>query len=207
MPRWCKFVSDCAIGAALIAILCPLASCSKKGGGLIEASSGSNGERERLTAASPLKSGENKFFREAARSIGNQMWQGYGLKNGYYGCAAAVCNVLKNAGHGGGDSAAVAIMRKQLLNAKGVHEFVVKEGGYEAIDDKKLIALARPGDVLVAFLEKPDLPNTGPNAHCGIMGSGTRVFTNDWNDGIWKEGDIHQFFDSYKYVRLIRLPE
>ena len=37
------------------------------------------------------------------------------------------------------------------------------------------------------------------------MGRGTQVYTNNWMDGIWTEVEIHQMFDAYPYVRLIRL--
>lgn len=67
--------------------------------------------------------------------------------------------------------------------------------------------LARPGDVLMAFMAPPNKPNGGPNAHCGIMAENADVFTNDWDDGIWKRLNIHVMFDHYPYVRLIRLSE
>jgi len=142
----------------------------------------------------------------AHSGLGSEMWHGYGLKTGYLGCSAAVCNVLKKAGVKGVSSAAVTIMRSQLLHGPTqCQEFVIKNGEAGRINDAKLLAACRPGDVLVAFAEGPTKPNLGGNAHCGIMGGGTRIYTNDWNDGIWKLVDIHLMFDQYKHVRLLRV--
>jgi hypothetical protein len=55
-------------------------------------------------------------------------------------------------------------------------------------------------------MEAPTKVYGGPNAHCGIMGEGTQVFTNNWLDGIWTEVEIHEMFDYYPYVRLLRFP-
>ncbi len=135
------------------------------------------------------------------------MWKpGYGLANGKLGCAAAVCNVLKKSGIETVSSAGVVAMRGQLLTrCAGSKEFVIRNGDGTQIDDTKLTAVARPGDIVLAFMEPPSKPNGGPRAHCGIMGDGTNVYTNNWMDGIWTEVEIHQMFDYYPYIRLIRV--
>lgn len=131
------------------------------------------------------------------------MWFGYGLPNGKLGCAAAVCNVLKKADFTRAHSAAVVIMRSQLM-ADGWTELVLRNGEGTQIDDTRLQKIARPGDIVVAFTDPPTKPNRGPNAHCGIMGNGKLIYTNDWMDGVWKELDIHLMFDYYPYVRLLQ---
>lgn len=142
----------------------------------------------------------------ASQSVGKQMWKGYGLPNGYLGCAAAVSNVLKKASVNDAHSAGVVIMRNQILQGKHVcYEFVVKDGSSDQIDDQLLLKKSKPGDILLAFRDPPSRPNTGGSAHCGIMGDAPNVYTNDWNDGIWKKLNIHMMFDSYRYVRLLRL--
>ncbi len=134
------------------------------------------------------------------------MWHGYGLKTGFLGCSAAVCNVLESTGLKRAHSAAVSIMRNQLIKSPpSCKEFIIKNGTDSVIDDAELLKISRPGDILVAFVESPSKPNLGGNAHCGIMGDTNIVYTNDWNDGIWKAVDIHVMFDYYKHVRLLRL--
>ena len=146
----------------------------------------------------PLSAAQSKptaqKIEETARSlVGKEMWKsGYGLKNGGLGCAASVSNVLNEAGIKYVRSAATKFMRLQILKGKlKVKEYVVKEGGNGPIDDKKLLSVARPGDVLVAFMNPLPQGNIGPKAHCGIIGRNGRVYTNDWNDGIWKNGNIY----------------
>ncbi|MGH9551124.1 MAG: hypothetical protein ACRD3W_17200, partial [Terriglobales bacterium] len=134
------------------------------------------------------------IFHAAHSSVGRKMWAGYGLPNGKLGCSAALCNVLKKAGVKSAHSATVTIARKQLLDSGVATEIVVRNGEGKEIDDEKLKKLAHPGDVLMAFMHPPSKPNGGPDAHCGIMGPGTDNFTNDWNDGIWKELNIHLMF-------------
>ncbi len=142
----------------------------------------------------------------ARRSLGQEMWHGYALKNGYLGCAAAVSNVLKKSKITAAHSAGVVIMRSQLLQGPFKStEFVIKDGKTNRIDDAVLLKASQPGDILLAFMDPPARPNTGGNAHCGIMGEGSNVYTNDWNDGIWKSVNIHLMFDAYRYVRLLRL--
>jgi len=53
-------------------------------------------------------------------------------------------------------------------------------------------------------MEPPTKLNGGPNAHCGIMGANATVYTNDWNDGIWKNDRYEQYFYYFKDIRLIR---
>lgn len=134
------------------------------------------------------------------------MWKpGYGLTKGTLGCAAAVCNVLKASGNSSVHSAVVTVMRRQLLAPpNSCREFVVRNGEGRAIDDGVLLRCCQPGDILLGFKAPPSALNGGANAHCGIMGQGTQVFTNNWMDGIWTEVEIHQMFDYYPYIRLLR---
>lgn len=147
-----------------------------------------------------------KIVQAASTSVGKKMWnKGYGLRSGGLGCAASVSNVLNLAGIDYVHSAATKYMRGQILKGKGkVQEFVIKSGGDAPIDDRRLSKVARPGDVLVAFMNPLPQGNIGPKAHCGIIGSPGKVYTNDWNDGIWKHGNIHRYFDSYRHIRVIR---
>ena len=144
--------------------------------------------------------------RSARESLGKKMWLGYGLSSGLLGCAAAVSNVLKNAGVKDAHSAGVVMMRNQLM--RGAHnykEIILKNGSDDYIPDDLLQKSAQPGDILLAFMEIPSKPNLGSNAHCGIMGDGINVYTNDWKDGIWKYVNIHRMFESYRHIRLLRL--
>jgi hypothetical protein len=142
----------------------------------------------------------------AKACLGKEMWKpGYGLPNGKLGCAAAVCNVLKKAGVKGVNSAGVVAMRNQLLSLPGSKEFKIRSAEGSAIDDTKLLKVAQPGDIVLAFHDPPTKANSGPNAHCGIMGAGSQVYTNNWVDGIWTEVEMHQMFDYYPYIRLVRL--
>lgn len=146
----------------------------------------------------------DNVYTAAKKSLGKQMWKGYGLPNGKLGCAASLSNVLKLGGVNGVHSASVAVMRNQLLSRKH-KEIILRNGGAPSIDNAKLKQLARPGDVVVAFMRPPDRDNSGPNAHCGIMADEQEIMTNDWNDGIWKQLNIHLMFDYYPYIRLIRI--
>ncbi len=147
-----------------------------------------------------------KFASAAETSLGKKMWTGYGLSTGYLGCAAAVSNVLKKAGFSAGHSAAVTQLRNQLLASKCAREFVIRSGPKEELLDSKLNAIARPGDIVLAFAKPPESNwNGGGNAHCGILGAPTEICTNDWNDGIWKKLNIHLMFDAYPYLRIIRI--
>lgn len=149
-----------------------------------------------------------QLFLKAKQCAGKEMWKpGYGLAKGTLGCAAAVSNVLKANGNQSVHSAVVTVMRRQLLAPPNrCREFVIRNGEGGAIDDGVLLKCCHPGDILVAFKAAPNQSNGGANAHCGIMGEGTQVFTNNWLDGIWTEVEIHQMFDYYPYVRLLRFP-
>jgi len=147
-----------------------------------------------------------KVFASAQKDVGKKMWKGYGLPSGKLGCAAALCNVLQEGGVTDAHSATVIVVRNQLLYGKTkFKELVLRNHEGDGIDDAKLKSIARPGDVVLAFMKAPPNPNGGPNAHCGIMGENGEIFTNDWNDGIWKGLNIHLMFDYYPYIRLIRL--
>lgn len=134
------------------------------------------------------------------------MWKGYGLANGKLGCAAALCNVLKKAGINGVSSALVTTVRSQMLSSiVGCSERVIRNGEGAEISDAVLVKDCMPGDILLAFKEPPNKLNGGTSAHCGIMGQATQVYTNNWMDGVWTEVEIHQMFDYYPYIRLLRL--
>lgn len=140
-------------------------------------------------------------------SVGKKMWLGYGLPNGYLGCAAAVSNVLNKSGVKDARSATVTVMRRQILKSKyHPEEIVIRKPGQE-LDEDKLRRLGQPGDVLLAFKDVPEKLNGGGTAHCGIYGSDAQVYTNDWNDGIWKYDNVHRYFHWYPYVYLVRLRE
>lgn len=153
---------------------------------------------------------ESKHAKEilaaAEQSVGKEMWKGFGLGNGGLGCAASLSNILKKAGVSYAYSPVTKAVRQKLLSGPiKASEYVVKSGGEQPISDSKLASVARPGDVLVAFMDPLPVGNIGPKAHCGIIGANGTVFTNDWNDGIWKHADIHTYFDSYRHIRVIRL--
>jgi hypothetical protein len=146
------------------------------------------------------------IYTAAKKDVGKQMWKGYGLSSGTLGCAAALSNVLKQGGVDDAHSAAVIVVRNQLLHGKTkAKELVLRNSEGDAIDEAKMKSIGHPGDVVLAFMKPPPNPNGGPNAHCGILGENGEIYTNDWNDGIWKEVNIHLMFDSYPYIRLIRL--
>lgn len=156
-------------------------------------------------AQSVSSSLSTKIEKAAQDSVGKKMWFGFGLPNGHLGCAASVSNVLKKAGIKNVSSAATKYMRAKIRkSAYKTQEFRIKEGGNKAIDDKRLAQVAKPGDVLIAFMDPLPKGNIGPKAHCGIISRNGKVFTNDWNDGIWKHASIHTYFDSYEYLRVIR---
>lgn len=141
----------------------------------------------------------------AQTSVGKEMWKGFGLPSGTLGCAAALSNVLAKAGMQGIRSPLVVSVRRQMLQKNGAREIWLKENSADPVSNEKLRQLVKPGDVLFAFAEAPTKLNGGPNAHCGIMSTATDVYTNDWNDGIWKEVNIHKMFDFYKYVSVVRI--
>ena len=151
-------------------------------------------------------SSSQKIHKVAQKCVDKEMWHGYGLPSGYFGCAAAVCNVLKLAGIDGVSTALVTGMRKQLLQHKsGAMEMTIRNGQGREIDNATMLKYSHPGDILLAFKQPPTKTNGGANAHCGIMGSGTTVYSNYWNNGLWTKCDVHQMFDAYPYVRLVRL--
>lgn len=160
-----------------------------------------------IPGAAPALPVDQRLVQTSKASVGKEMWHGYGLSSGKLGCAAAVCNVFKATGVKGVSSAAVFIMRRQLLNHPKylAKEYCIKKGGTQGVDTKLFKATSRPGDVLLAFTEPPDKPNLGPNAHCGFVGSDGNVYTNDWNDGIWKYAPIEQYFSYYPYMYVVRL--
>lgn len=161
---------------------------------------------EKTESAATSTALSKKIFQAAKTSVGKEMWKGYGLPNGTLGCAAALCNVLKKAGVSSVRTPLVTAMRRQLLNSRTIcSERIIRNGEGREINDKALLKDCQPGDILLAFEEPPSKLNGGASAHCGIMGEATQVYTNNWADGIWTEVEIHQMFDYYPYVRLLRL--
>ncbi len=176
---------------------------AEKSGGGINTVSG-------ITSTSGSVEADSKHAKDilsaAKQSVGKEMWKGFGLPNGGLGCAASLSNVLKKAGVSYAYSPVTKSVRQKLLSGPiKTSEFVVKSGGEKPIDDSTLASVVRPGDVLVAFMDPLPVGNIGPKAHCGIIGPNGTVFTNDWNDGIWKHASIHTYFDSYRHIRVIRL--
>lgn len=161
---------------------------------------------EKTESAATSTALSKKIFQAAKTSVGKEMWKGYGLPNGTLGCAAALCNVLKKAGVSSVRTPLVTAMRRQLLNSRTIcSERIIRNGEGREINDKALLKDCQPGDILLAFEEPPSKLNSGTSAHCGIMGEATQVYTNNWVDGIWTEVEIHQMFDYYPYIRLLRL--
>lgn len=157
------------------------------------------------SSSAPSTSSKN-IYRAAKASVGKEMWKGYSLANGKLGCAAALCNVLKKAGITSVSSSLVTAMRRQMLSSpNGCSERIVRNGEGQEISNAALLKDCMPGDILLAFKEPPNKTNGGTSAHCGIMGQATQVYTNNWMDGIWTEVEIHQMFDYYPYIRLLRL--
>jgi hypothetical protein len=108
-----------------------------------------------------------QLFLKAKQCVGKEMWKpGYGLAKGTLGCAAALCNVLKEAGNGSAHSAMVTVIRRQLLAPPNLcQEFVIRNGEGKSIDNAVLLKNSQPGDILLAFMEAPTKVNGGPNAH------------------------------------------
>lgn len=147
-----------------------------------------------------------KILSSAEESVGKKMWLGYGLANGKLGCAAALSNVLKKAGYPQAKSAAVVVVRKQLLSSTlNAKETAVKNSKEYGVDVKKLRELSQPGDLIFGYTTTPDKPNAGPNAHCGVVAENGEVFANDWNDGIWKRAVADKFFAWYPYIYVMRI--
>jgi hypothetical protein len=63
------------------------------------------------TCASATKTVASEIFASANQSVGKKMWFGYGLPNGTLGCAAALCNVLKQGGVNSAHSVYVRVLR------------------------------------------------------------------------------------------------
>lgn len=151
-------------------------------------------------------SANQKILFSANESVGKKMWFGYGLPSGKLGCAAALSNVLKNAGYPQAKSAAVVFVRRQLLNSSlNAKETAVKHSKEQGVDLKKLREVSQPGDLIFGYMTTPDKPNMGPDAHCGVVAENGDVFANDWNDGIWKRAEADRFFGFYPHIYVIRI--
>ncbi|MDZ4838275.1 MAG: hypothetical protein SGJ27_31210 [Candidatus Melainabacteria bacterium] len=206
--RVCMALSVLGLVATRVALAAKTRTVSSSQMYLIAQKSGSGvNTTAGITSSASSESKHAKDILTAARaSVGKEMWKGFGLGNGSLGCAASVSNVLKKAGVSYAYSPVTKSVRQKLLAGPiKTSEFVVKSGGEKPINDDTLSSVAKPGDVLVAFMDPLPGGNIGPKAHCGIIGPDNTVFTNDWNDGIWKHASIHTYFDSYRHIRFIRL--
>ncbi len=212
--RWKVGTSELIIGVAFATSLsgAPAASAAPSGTGAFTGtgapvnagSSGTSG----IAKVDPVSSKETgaKLALVAESCLGKKMWTGYGLSSGYLGCAAAVSNVLKISGFKYAHSAAVTQLRNQLLGSRCTREIIVRKGPKDELLDSKLVSVARPGDIVLAFMKPPESDwNGGGNAHCGILSNSSEICTNDWNDGIWKKLNIHLMFDYYPYLRIVRV--
>ncbi len=169
--------------------------------------SGDDDRRDTISASVQSKANKSTSILHAAEeSVGKKMWKGFGLADGSLGCAASLSNVLALAGVKYARAPLTKVVRQKLINGPiKASEHVIKAGGDGPIDDATVSKVARPGDVLVAFMDPLPRGSVGPKAHCGIIGPNATVFTNDWNDGIWKHASIHTYFDSYRHINVIRL--
>ena len=155
-----------------------------------------------------VRSGNSKILAAASSAVGKKMWFGYGLPNGKLGCAAALSNVLRSAGYPVAKSAAVVVVRGQLLKSSlNVKEIAVKHSKAQGIDPLTLKELSQPGDLIFGYMTLPTNPNYGPNAHCGVVSDNGEVYANDWNDGIWKRAEADTFFGFYPHVYVMRVAE
>lgn len=149
---------------------------------------------------------QQTIFATANESVGKKMWYGFGLPSGKLGCAAALSNVLNKSGVAVAHSAAVVILRRQLLKSTfDVRETPVKSSKGYGVDIGRLKAASQPGDLIFGYTSTPDKPNLGPDAHCGVVAEDGEVFANDWNDGIWKRVEADAFFAWYPYIYVMRV--
>jgi hypothetical protein len=154
---------------------------------------------------SSIKVSDERVLGVAQAAQGKKMWFGYGLHTGKSGCAAALSNVLKQAGLPYKGSAMVILVRRELLSGPlSVTEIAVKNSTDYGVDQAKLKQVAKPGDLIFGYMQPPQKPNLGSAAHCGIFAGDGEVYANDWTDGIWKRDVVDRFFAWYKYVYVVR---
>lgn len=147
-----------------------------------------------------------KILAAAEQSVGKKMWYGFGLSSGKLGCAAALSNVLSKSGINVARSAAVVVVRRQLLKSSlKVKETRIKNSKGYGVDVKKLQSASQPGDLIFGYMSSPERPNIGPDAHCGVVAAQGEVFANDWNDGIWKRVEADKFFAWYPYLYVMQV--
>ncbi len=167
---------------------------------------GGAGSRVGTSTDATSKSSNQRILLAANDSVGKKMWFGYGLSSGRLGCAAALSNVLKKAGYPMAKSAAVVVVRRQLMNSSlDAKETAIKHSKDSGVDLKKLREVSQPGDLIFGYMTTPDKPNMGPDAHCGVVAENGEVFANDWNDGIWKRAEADRFFGFYPHIYVMRL--
>lgn len=153
----------------------------------------------------PIKITDDSVLGVAQAALGKEMWFGYGLHTGKSGCAAALSNVLRQAGLPYKGSALVVLVRRQLLAGPVlVSEIAVKHSPEYGVDQAKLNQVAKPGDLIFGYMQPPEKSNTGGDAHCGVFAGAGEVYANDWTDGIWKRDVVDRFFAWYKYVYVVR---
>lgn len=119
-------------------------------------------------------------LRSAKEHVGDQLWRnGYGLGSGRLGCAAAVSEVLRDAGVRGVRSAGVAQAAEQLTRQGWTQ--------HSGLDK------AEPGDVVVV-VRRSGWRNGGGGAHIGIVGEDGKVYHNKSKTGRWTEDSLQRTF-------------
>ena len=98
----------------------------------------------------------------------------------------------------------VLFLRKQILTLPGTKEILIKNSSAYGVDKNILARKSEPGDLIFGYMLPVSQPNLGGNAHCGVVSDKGTVMGNDWNDGIWKQVDVDQYFSFYRYVYLIK---
>lgn len=82
-----------------------------------------------LTVTPARAEGNTKILQTAQNCAGKTMWSGYGLSSGRLGCAAALSNVLNQAGYKQARSAGVRVLYQQLRTTRGAKDFVLPGDG------------------------------------------------------------------------------
>ncbi|PZM85853.1 MAG: hypothetical protein DKT66_00160 [Candidatus Melainabacteria bacterium] len=208
----CFVAAACASGGASLlycAVGKPNVEHGSSGSAATRASKVATGDATRTSDDNAAVSvGNKKILSAANAAVGKKMWLGFGLPNGKLGCAAALSNILKNAGYPVAKSAAVVVVRRQLLKSNlKVSEVALKHSKELGVDARIFDGVSKPGDLIFGYMSLPDKPNMGPDAHCGVVGENGYVFVNDWNDGIWKRAKPDQFFGFYPHIYVIRIAD
>ncbi len=130
------------------------------------------------------------------------MWNGYGLRDGTLGCAASLSNILNKGCVKVAHSASVAAVRRQLLSTRKFKEIVLRNGEGSEIDEEKLNQVSQATWCLHSCASRSRQQR--PNAHCGILGEQSNIYTNDWNDGVWKQLNIRYYVRPLSIISTVR---